>query len=176
MIHLKQASSRLMMIAVIILMVVAGGCKSKKKAMEAQKAAEEKARIEQEAKLLKQKQEEEAKRKAEEEEFARRQHENDLKSREPKVKLQEYFQSIAGSGSSASANSNIQEALSLFSSDNVPVLIVIHEEGGQKDYDKPTTIKNYLNYIKDTKKTPDKIGDVQFDSSGKIKELELIKQ
>lgn len=174
--NLKQTSSRLMMIAIIILMAVAGGCKSKKKAMEARQAAEEKARMEQEAALQKQKQEEEARRKAEEEQQARLQKENDLKAREPKAKLQEYFNAIAGSGSANSANSSIQEALTLFSSEDTPVLIVIHEEGGQKDYDKPTTIKQYLNYIKDVKKSPDKVGEIQFDSSGKIKELELIKQ
>jgi membrane-associated HD superfamily phosphohydrolase len=165
-----------MMIAVIILMVVAGGCKSKKKAMEARQAAEEKARMEQEAASQKQKQEEEARRKAAEEEQARIQRENDLKNREPKAKLQEYFQAIASSGSANSANSSIQEALTLFSSEETPVLIVIHEEGGQKDYDRPTTIKQYLNYIKDLKKSPDRIGDIQFDSSGKIKEIELVKQ
>jgi membrane-associated HD superfamily phosphohydrolase len=174
--HLKQSSSRLMMIAIIILMVVAGGCKSKKKAMEARQAAEEKARIEQEAALQKQKQEEEARKRAEEEEQARLQRESDMKTREPKAKLQEYFQAITGAGSAASANSSIQEALTLFSSEETPVLIVIHEENGQKDYDKPTTIKQYLNYIKDVKKSPDKIGEIQFDSAGKIKELELVKQ
>lgn len=174
--HLKQTTSRLMMIAVIILMVVAGGCKSKKKAMEARQAAEEKARMEQEAALQKQKLEEEARRKAAEEEQARLQHENDLKAREPKAKLQEYFNAIAGSGSANSANASIEEALTLFSSSDAPVLIVIHEENGQKDYDRPTTIKQYLNYIKDVKKSPDKVSQVQFDSAGKIKELELIKQ
>jgi len=174
--HLKQTTSRLVMIAVIILMVVAGGCKSKKKAMEA-KQAEEKARMEQEAAALqKQKMEEEARRKAAEEEQARLQHENDLKAREPKAKLQDYFNAIAGSGSANAANASIEEALTLFSSSDAPVLIVIHEENGQKDYDKPTTIKQYLNYIKDVKKSPDRVGQVQFDSAGKIKEVELIKQ
>jgi hypothetical protein len=64
----------------------------------------------------------------------------------------------------------------LFSSSETPVLIVIHEAAGQKDYDRPTTIRNYLNYLKDQKKQADKIGELKFDGSGKITEVELVKQ
>ncbi|HZB14477.1 MAG TPA: nucleoid-structuring protein H-NS, partial [Chryseolinea sp.] len=70
----------------------------------------------------------------------------------------------------------INEALAMFASPETPVLIIIHESGGQKDYDRPTTIKNYLNYLKDQKKPADKIGNLQFDNSGKITEVELVKQ
>ena len=98
------------------------------------------------------------------------------KRREPYIKLEQYFNAIGSASSVASANSSINEALTLFSSADTPVLIVISESGGQKDYDRPTTIKDYLNYLKDQKKRADKIGNLQFDSSGKITEVELVKQ
>ncbi|WP_215223690.1 nucleoid-structuring protein H-NS [Echinicola shivajiensis] len=88
-------------------------------------------------------------------------------------KLENYFSAIANAGSVQSANSSIQEALSMFSNQNTPVLIVIHEENGIKDYDEPTTIVKYLNYLKDTKKNLNFISDVRLDGSGRITELEL---
>ena len=63
----------------------------------------------------------------------------------------------------------------MFASDETPVLIVISESGGIKDYDRPTTIKQYLEYLKDTGKNVNRIGNIQYDSAGKITELELIK-
>lgn len=157
-----------------VLMICFTGCKSKKKAAEAARAAEERARMEQEAKL---RSEEEQKRK-EAEEAARREAEarqNEMAANAPKAKLNQYFESIAGSGNVASANSSISEALTLFASPDTPVLIVISEEGGQKDYDRPTTIRQYLNYLKDTKNNANSISNLQFDGSGKITELELRK-
>ncbi len=62
-----------------------------------------------------------------------------------------YFASIANAGSVSQANMQIAEALKLFSSPEAPVLIIIAKSGDQVDYDRPTTIKNYLNYLKDTK-------------------------
>ncbi|GGZ15530.1 hypothetical protein GCM10007049_04580 [Echinicola pacifica] len=88
-------------------------------------------------------------------------------------KLENYFSTIANASSVQSANSSIQEALSMFSNQNTPVLIVIHEENGIKDYDEPTTIVKYLNYLKDTKKNLNFISDIRLDGSGKITELEL---
>lgn len=160
------------MTLIIGMMAVGSGCKSKKKAMEA--AAAEKARIEQEAELRRQK-DEEARREAEE----RAKREAEAKARAeadaPRAKLEQYFGAIASSPSAASANRSITEALMLFASDETPVLIVISESGGIKDYDRPTTIKQYLEYLKDTKKNMNRINDLQFDSSGKITEVELIK-
>ena len=158
----------------LVLMICFTGCKSKKKAAEAARAAEERARMEQEAKL---RSEEEQKRK-EAEEAARREAEarqRDMQANEPKAKLNQYFQSIASSGNTASANGSINEALTLFSSPDTPVLIVISEENGQKDYDRPTTIRQYLNYLKDTKNNSNTISNLQFDNSGKITEVELRK-
>jgi hypothetical protein len=157
-------------------MAVGGGCKSKKKAAEAAAAAE-KARMEQEAAAaLKKQQEEDARKAREAEDEARRRAEEEARAKDPKSKLEQYFSSISGSSNEASANSSINEALTMFASPETPVLIVIHEAGGQKDYDRPTTIRNYLHYLKDQKKQADKIGNLQIDSSGKITEVELIKQ
>lgn len=176
MIQVIRNSSRFTMLALlVILMAVGGGCKSKKKAAEAAAAAE-KARIEQEAAALKKQQEEEARRKREAEEEAARRAAEEANRKSPQSKLEEYFRAISNSGNAASANSSINEALTMFTSPDTPVLIVIHESGGQKDYDRPTTIKNYLNYLKDQKKQADKIGNLQFDQSGKITEVELVKQ
>jgi len=171
---LIRTSPKLILLAtVVILMTVGGGCKSKKKAMEVSDTSADKAKIEQEAALKKQKAEEEARRK-EAEEKARR--DEEARKSDPYIKLEQYFSAIGNAGSVSSANSSINEALTLFASGETPVLIVISESGGQKDYDRPTTIKDYLNYLKDQKKRADKIGNLQFDGSGKITEVELIKQ
>lgn len=159
----------------LVLMICFTGCKSKKKAAEAARAAEERARIEQEAKLRS----EEEQRKKEAEEQARRDEEarrqQEAMANAPKAKLGQYFESIARSTNMASANSSINEALGLFASPDTPVLIVISEENGQKDYDRPTTIRQYLNYLKDTRNNSSAISNLQFDSSGKITEVELRK-
>ena len=172
-------STRLLVLAIFIASVsVNTGCKSKKKAMEAQAAAAEKARLEQEAAARKQREEEERKRKEAEAAAAaeRARLDEEAKKSTPYTKLQQYFTAIGSANSVAAANSSINEALTLFASPETPVLIVISESGGQKDYDRPTTIKDYLNYLKDQKKPADKLGTLQFDSSGKITEVELVKQ
>ena len=98
-----------------------------------------------------------------------------MKSSAPRSKLNQYFEAISNSSSVASANSSINEALALFASPETPVLIVISESGGMKDYDRPTTIKDYLNYLKDQRKNINSISDVKSDGAGKITELELRK-
>ncbi|MEX2593259.1 MAG: nucleoid-structuring protein H-NS [Anditalea sp.] len=87
--------------------------------------------------------------------------------------LENYFSAIADANNMQSANSSIQEALAMFSNQNTPVLIVIHEESGVKDYDEPTTINNYLNYLKDTKQNLNFISDIRLDEDGRVSELEL---
>lgn len=159
-------------ILVVLLLLVGSGCKSKKAAMAVTDPAAEKAKMEQEAAMRKQ-QEEEARRKQELEAEARAA-EARRKEAEPYSKLDTYFSAIANSTSLASANSSINEALTLFASKDTPVLIVISEENGQKDYDRPTTIGAYLNYLKDQKKSINKINQLQFDNAGKITEVELI--
>jgi len=87
--------------------------------------------------------------------------------------LENYFNAIANASNLQSANNTIREALGMFSNQNIPVLIVIHEESGRKDYDEPTTIDRYLNYLKDTKRNLNFISDIRMDGSGKVTELEL---
>lgn len=160
-------SSKLVML-VLVVMISVFGCKSKKKAMEAEQAKQE-----QEA-ALRQQQEEEARRK-EAEEAARLKTDEESKTNARYTILRQYFDSIATAGNLTSANNSISEALTMFASPDTPVLIVISESGGQKDYDRPTTIKDYLNYLKDQKKNINKISNLQFDDNGKITEVELTK-
>ena len=171
-------SAKIAVLAVALL-ICASGCKSSKKAQEAARLAAEKARIEQEANLKKQQDEERKKQLAEEQASrdaeAKRQQAAKEKESTPYVKLDQYFDAIANSGNVASTNNSINEALALFASADTPVLIVISGSGDQKDYDRPTTIKNYLNYLKDQKKNINKIENLQFDNSGKITEVELRK-
>lgn len=172
-------SSRLFVTLFVCLLLVASGCKSKKKAMEAQAAAE-KARMEQEAADKKKREEEEARKRAQEEERLRAEADAEAKRKAaastPAARLDQYFNAIASSGNASSANSSISEALTLFSSAQTPVLIVISEEGGMKDYDKPTNIQDYLNYLKDQKKNLNSISDLKFDGAGKITEVELTRK
>lgn len=167
-------SSRGGVILVLILLLLSTGCKSKKKAAE---AAAAKAKLEQEAALKKQQEEEAARKQKEADEQARLKAEADAKSKasEPYAKLGQYFSAISTSSNLGSANASINEALTLFASPQTPVLIVISGSGDQKDYDRPTTIIDYLNYLKDQKKNINKIEKLQFDSSGKITEVELRK-
>jgi hypothetical protein len=88
-------------------------------------------------------------------------------------KLENYFNSVSQSSNVDAANRTINEALAMFSNQETPVLIVIHEENGIKDYDEPTTISKYLNYLKDTKKNLNFISDIRLDGSGRVSELEL---
>ena len=131
------------------------------------------------------KQKEEESRKRDAEEKARQEEEQRL-AREEKnkttlnlteaPKLEKYFIAIANAPDMNAANSSINEALFLFASDQTPVLIVISKEGEEKDYDKPTTIRAYLNYLKDQKKNVNRISNLVTNDAGKIKEVELIKQ
>ena len=168
-------SFKIVLLAVFISSVIS--CKSTKKTTTATNAAAEKTKMEQEEALRKQK-EEELKRKQAEEERVRMEAEaasNAMKESAPKVRLNEYFTAIANSSTVASANNSINEALGMFASTETPVLIVISEEAGKKDYDRPTTIKAYLNYLKDQKKNINNIENLKVDGSGKITEVELRK-
>ncbi|MEO9476702.1 MAG: nucleoid-structuring protein H-NS [Cyclobacteriaceae bacterium] len=90
-------------------------------------------------------------------------------------KISQYFSAIANASSIPEANNNIAEALSMFSSADAVVLIEIYSQSGQVDYDQPTTIKKYLNYLKDQKKNTNKVQDIVYDDNGNVKELVLRK-
>jgi hypothetical protein len=96
-----------------------------------------------------------------------------------KTQLENAFVTIANAGKSgdlSKADQTISKTLQLFSSDDAPVLIIISKEGSMVDYDKPTTIKRYLNFLKDTKASKNDIDAIMTDATGKIKELDLIKK
>ena len=86
------------------------------------------------------------------------------------------FKSVANAGTLMVANNRIATALKLFASEDIPVLIIISQENGMKDYDRPTTIKKYLEYLKDVKKFNNGIENLVLDNNGKITEIELIKK
>jgi len=90
--------------------------------------------------------------------------------------INDYFYQIAHAKSVDEANMKIGEALKLYASEDVPVLIILHKEGDIVDYDKPTTIDQYLNFVKDQKKYNNDIYNVKVDEYGQITELELIKK
>ena len=96
-----------------------------------------------------------------------------------KSRLEQNFQGIADaakSGDLNQASALIRSTLPYFASDEAPVLIIISREGSIVDYDKPTTIGRYLNFLKDQKDNRNNVDSYQLDSNGKIKELDLIKK
>jgi hypothetical protein len=96
-----------------------------------------------------------------------------------KEQLETSFQGIADAGKAGNtvqASTLIKSTLSLFSSDDAPVLIIIYREGTSVDYDKPTNIKRYLNFLMDQKANRNAVDNYSLDRDGKIKELELIKK
>jgi hypothetical protein len=102
--------------------------------------------------------------------------ENRKKTEAMSLSLADYFALIAGASSVDNANIKINEALKLFASPDTPVLIIISQEGDLVDYDRPTTAKMYLEYLKDQKKNLNEIEKIEYDDNGKIKLLELIKK
>lgn len=88
-----------------------------------------------------------------------------------------HFISIAQSANTTEANLRIQQTLTYYASPEVPVLLIIDIYGdNQKDYDKPTTIGHYLNYLKDVKAYNRQIESIKFDVNHKVIEIELIKK
>ena len=108
-------------------------------------------------------------------EEARKEAEAKAQAQQPKNVLESNFTRIAASNNITQANSIINETLKLFESNNTPVLIIISQAGGFNDYDRPTTIENYLNYLKDQKISRNKVANLKFNDNGKITEVELIK-
>lgn len=84
------------------------------------------------------------------------------------------FGSISGARSVDEANMLINTALNEYATPDIPVLIIISQSGGFNDYDRPTTISKFLNYLKDKKQYKYKVESVKRDGLGKITEMELI--
>ena len=117
-----------------------------------------------------------ARERAQKEEEERRAKEERDKANATDAVLGRNFVSIANASSVSQANRVISETLGLFESPNTPVLIIIKQNAGYNDYDRPTTIENYLNYVKDQKKATEKVYEIKYNDQGKINELELIKK
>jgi len=90
--------------------------------------------------------------------------------------LRSNFNAIAGASNRLAAEAKIDETLDHFASADVPVLRIIYESDEVTDYDEPTTIQKYLNYLKDMKKNPNKVAEIKYNANGKIKELTLKKK
>lgn len=118
----------------------------------------------------------EALRKAEEERLRKEEEERRRQSTNKYSVLENHFLSIAGAPSISAANERIAQAMQLFASPDVPVLIIISQAGGFNDYDRPTTIRRYLDWLKDQKVSPNRVEQAKYDNNGKITELELIKR
>ena len=115
----------------------------------------------------------EAERVAEEERLRQIEEQNKVKQ---VTSLEDYFTIIAAAPDAEAANTKIAEALQLFASPDVPVLIIVYHVGDIIDYDAPTTAEKYLNYIKDQKKVAVGIHNIKYDNNNQITELELIKK
>jgi mRNA-degrading endonuclease HigB of HigAB toxin-antitoxin module len=103
-----------------------------------------------------------------------------LKAKEKSLKfrfsaLDDRFKGIAEASSAEAADKMIAETLNLFDNPKTPLLIIVFEQGDQKDYDKPTNIKDYLNYIKDRKIYNNNVVNIEYNDNQKINLIELKK-
>ena len=96
-----------------------------------------------------------------------------------KDKIENAFQGIATAakgGDISKASQIIKNTMPLFTGEDAPVLIIISREGSMVDYDKPTTIKHYMDFVRDQKASRNSVDSYLLDTNGKIKELDLIKK
>lgn len=92
--------------------------------------------------------------------------------------LDAYFNQViqlAKSGNIELTNMKIRDILRFFTGPEADLLIIIYKDGDIVDYDKPTTIGAYLNYLKDHKINSNTTYSIEWDNNGKIKLVELIK-
>jgi len=115
----------------------------------------------------------EAARKAEEERLRKEEEARLAAQQSADASLDNQLKAIATASTVDAANAQISKVLQMFASPDVPVLIIISQEGGITDYDKPTTASLFLNLLKDTKRYTYTVSDVKKDSNGKITELDL---
>ncbi len=163
--------TKLLFAAILLFGIVTAdsGCKSHKKIVAAPRdLAKEKADAE--AKKKKEMEEQEAARKKAADEAAA------AAKKEPYDRVEKQFQTIASAPSVTAANDAIADALKSYTSADLPLLIIIFREGATVDYDKPTTVGNYLAFIKDQKKSINKVDHLEMDANGKIKQIILIKK
>ncbi len=115
-------------------------------------------------------------RKAEEEKLRKEEEKRLLIEKTKYQPIDNKFENIANTQNTASANNAIAGMLSEFATPDVPVIIIISNAGGFNDYDRPTTINKFLNYLKDKQSYNYRISSLKRNKIGKITELELIKK
>jgi len=93
--------------------------------------------------------------------------------------LDRYFDEVIAlskSGNIERTNMKIKDILKFFTGSDADLLIIVYREDEQPiDYDKPTTIGAYLNYLKDQKVNLNTTYSIERDELGKIKLVELLK-
>ena len=92
-----------------------------------------------------------------------------------KEAIVESFDAISKAADYDTANDVINGMMTRFESPDTPVLIIVAEDQGVKDYDKPTTIQKYLEYIKMQKRYEMNVDEVVRNADGKITRLVLRK-
>ncbi len=112
----------------------------------------------------------------EEERLKKKEEEMRRKEMEKYNALNRLFSSVASASNYDEANSLIESTLQNFATPDVPVLIIISKVGGFNDYDKPTTISKFLDYLKYVKSYNYAVETAKYNEQGKITELELIKK
>lgn len=117
-----------------------------------------------------------AEREAEEERLKKLEAEKQAREASKYKEIDTQLAAISTSTTIDAANAKINLSLDQFASPDVPVLIIISQAGGFNDYDRPTTISKFLNYLKDKQQYKYKVESVKRDGLGKITELELIKK
>ena len=116
-----------------------------------------------------------AERQAEEERLKREEEKRAMVAASKYQEIDNQLIAIANATNTDDANEQINLILQQFATPDIPVLIIISKAGGFIDYDRPTTISMFLNYLKDKKQYFYKVDAVKHDGLGKITELELIK-
>ncbi len=97
-------------------------------------------------------------------------------SRTLRQDLEDYFQEFSELSLSEQQKrqEHIEYGMKYFQDNDTPVLIVVNMMSNKKVYDEPTTIINYLDYLKYTRKNPHTIHNFELNDNGKISKLELI--
>lgn len=121
-----------------------------------------------------QKEKEQAERMAEEKKLQQQEAEKKKAEQTKFAALNATFQKIAEAPSYDIADQEIAQALNMFATSETPVLIIISQNKGFNDYDRPTTIVRFLHYLKDMKAYRYQVSSVKRNAQGKIIELELI--
>lgn len=97
-------------------------------------------------------------------------------SRTLRQDLENYFQEFSELSltEQQKRQQHIEYGMKYFERNDTPVLIVVNTVRDKKVYDEPTTIVDYLDYLKYTRKNPHTINNFELNDSGKISKLELI--